>query len=175
MKKGICIGGTLFDSTPTESGAIDNTTSLVGALDDNTAFYFNGGVKVGESLPLQTALHFIYLTLNAVNATLDGYKVIVMSNGGAYNSFDFDPESTGRDHGKTLVIFNTSDDVTLIPTSTGRPFGPSVIAPFSKVVIRSDIGFVDGFIVGKTIETVGADQSSVIFVGNGYTGPLMCN
>jgi hypothetical protein len=58
-----------------------------------------------------------------------------LTRGGTYNLHDFVPGGQREDNGKTLVIFNTSEAVTLIKTYDNRQFGPSVIAPFSKVTI----------------------------------------
>ena len=60
-----------------------------------------------------------------------------------------------------------------IRTRTSQ-FGPSVLAPFSKVIVLGDAGYVDGFIVGKTVHTSGPNASGLQFHGDGYTGPLKC-
>jgi hypothetical protein len=46
------------------------------------------------------------------------------------------PITAPNDQGKTLLIFNTSDTV-ILTRKDGRAFGPSVLAPFSNVELRS--------------------------------------
>ena len=174
LYKGVGIGGTFYDGSPTEYGTVDRTMSYIQYLDPNEKFHFNGGLTVGQTVPQSMYDQFIYLALNAVSAKYnDGYEVFVLTRGGTYDLYDFVYEGQGENNGKTLVIFNTHEDVTLTSIH-GRQFGPSVLAPFSKVIVLGDAGYVDGFIVGKTVHTSGPNASGLQFHGDGYTGPLTC-
>ena len=174
LYKGVGIGGTFYDGSPNEYGTVDRTMSYIRYLDPNEKFHFNGGLTVGQSVPQSMYDQFIHLATNAVSAKYsDGYEVFVLTRGGTYDLYDFVYEGQGENNGKTLVIFNTSEDVTLTSAS-GRQFGPSVLAPFSKVIVLGDAGYVDGFIVGKTVHTSGPNASGLQFHGDGYTGPLTC-
>ena len=64
-----------------------------------------------------------------------------MTSGGTFNTYNFRNGGQGSDNGNTLVIFNTPDAVILDKTSDGRQFGPSVLAPFSKVTLKGDADF----------------------------------
>jgi hypothetical protein len=115
-----------------------------------------------------------YIATHAGSSTSGDLKVYVLTNGGTYNLYDFVPGGQGKENGKTLVIFNTSDEVTLTRTYDSRQFGPSVIAPFSKVNILGDAGYVDGLIVGKTVDTSGSNQGQLQLHGDTYAGPIRC-
>jgi hypothetical protein len=86
--------------------------------------------------------------------------------------YDFNNGGQGEDNGNTVVIFNTSQDVFITKTSDGRQFGPSIIAPFAKVSVSGEAGYVDGFVVAKTFETTGGSQGSLQLHGDTYSGPL---
>ena len=175
MYKGLAIGGTLYDGTPNESGTVDSTQSYVNALDQSANFNFNGGISKGSS-SVADAMYdrFVYLAQNAKDSQSGNYKVVVQTMGGTYNMYDFNPGGQGEDNGKTLVIFNTDEDITLTKTSDGRQFGPTVIAPFAKVIVRGDAGFVDGSIYAKTFETNGNNQGSLQLHGDTYSGAIEC-
>ena len=174
LYKGVGIGGTFYDGSPTEYGTVDRTMSYIRHLDPNEKFHFNGGLTVGQTVPQSMYDQFIYLASNAVSAKFNnGYEVFVLTRGGTYDLYDFVYEGQGENNGKTLVVFNTHEDVTLT-SANGRQFGPSVLAPFSKVIVLGDAGYVDGFIVGKTVHTSGPNASGLQFHGDGYTGPLKC-
>lgn len=177
--KGIAIGGTLTDVDPNLNNAVStnfgNTQSYIfnnGTLN----FSFNGqGATYGATLA-DAGINFEALRCLARKATSSEsgqFKVVVMETGGSFDTFDFRNGGQGEDNGNTLVIFNTDQDVTL-QSVAGRQFGPSVLAPFSKVIIPGDIGFVDGFVVAKTFESVGSASTSVQLHGDTYNGPITC-
>ena len=51
---------------------------------------------------------------------------------------------------KGLLVFTGTGTVCLTKTYSGRQFGPSVLAPFARVVVLGDVGYVDGFIVARS-------------------------
>jgi hypothetical protein len=61
-----------------------------------------------------------------------------LTRGGTYHLYDFVPDGQGENYGKTLAIFNTSEEVMSTKTPDARQFGPSVIAPFLKFTILGD-------------------------------------
>jgi len=72
------------------------------------------------------------------------------------------------------VIFNTNEPVTLMGSSNGRQFGPSVLAPFSTVTLLGSAGYVDGFVIARAFLTAGANAGALQLHGNGYSGPIIC-
>jgi hypothetical protein len=176
MYKGVAVGGTLSDGTPDSSATFDRTTSRVKALANPNRFNFNGGIETGVSLETSVDFgHFEWLAGAAKSGDFEGgKKVVVLTKGGTYNLYDFRNGGQGEDNGNTIVIFNTSDDVILTKTHDGRQFGPSVIAPFSKVIVLGNAGFVDGTIVGKQVVTSGGNQGQLQLHGDNYNGPFVC-
>merc|ERR1712176_711511 len=70
---------------------------------------------------------------------------------------------------------NTNDDICLTKTRDGRQFGPSVLAPFSKVTLTNS-GFIDGIVIAKEFTTVtdsglGTEQQ---LHGATYNGEIEC-
>ena len=125
---------------------------------------------------------FEWLAQNAVSSNSGGKKVVVKNTGndgsgpnGCYTTYDFNNGGQGEDNGNTLVVFNTTDDICLTETNDGRPFGPSVIAPFSKVTL-TNAGFLDGYVVAREFTTVyGSDKGHEQQLhGDGYTGNIVC-
>ena len=131
--RGVAIGGTLTDTTPSESGTVDQTKSYINVC-NQCNFNFNGGVSYGANTVADDMFaRMSYLATHAEDYESNGFKVVVLNHGGIFNTYNFRPGGQGEDNGKTLVIFNTSEDVILKRTDDGRQWGPSVIAPFSKV------------------------------------------
>jgi hypothetical protein len=175
MYKGVGIGGAFYDGSPDEYGTIDHTMSYIRYLNPNNKFHFNGGLTVGETVPQSMYDQLNYVANNAVSAKYhDGYEVFVLTRGGTYDLYDFIYEGQGENNGKTLVIFRTHEDV-ILTSANGRQFGPSVLAPFSKVIVMGDAGYVDGFVIGNSVHTSGHEANGLQFHGDGYTGPLTCH
>ena len=147
---GVAVGGTLTDLFPNNSivvGSNNPQQSFAHSLSQTDRVEFKGGLTTGQDLGAAVDFaHFEFIAKTAESYESNGFKVVVLTNGGTFNTYDFRNGGQGEDNGKTLVIFNTSDDVTLTRTNDGRQFGPSVIAPFSKVTLLGDAGFIDGFI-----------------------------
>lgn len=117
---------------------------------------------------------FEYLAQHAKSSQEGDHKVVVVNKGGTYNLYDFNNGGQGYDRGKTLVIFNTSEDIYLTKTSDSRQFGPSVIAPFAKVILKGDAGFIDGSVYAKQFETSGGNQGQLQMHGETYSGVIKC-
>jgi len=116
------------------------------------------------------------------SSNINGKKVTVKKTGidgsgknGCYNLYDFRPGGQGEDNGNTLAVFNTNDDICLTKTNDGRPFGPSILAPFSKVTLV-DAGFLDGVVIAKEFTTVwdGLMGGEFQLHGDSYNGEIEC-
>ena len=65
-----------------------------------------------------------------------------------YDTADFrGNDGQGEDNGLTLAVFTGEGTVCLKKTNSGRQFGPSVLAPFARVVIDHQVRllFAQGF------------------------------
>jgi hypothetical protein len=133
MYKGIAVGGTLYDASPSEGGTIDKTMSFIKMLDTPNHFNFNAGKETGSSCVADSMIARLqYLALNAKSSEEGQYKVVIVNKGGTFTLADFRSEDAqDEDNGKTLVIFNTANDIYLDKTPrNSRKFGPTIIAPF---------------------------------------------
>jgi len=192
--RAVHIGGTLTDGSTNDnviSANYQNQVSWMGALGSpvkptagatleikgpnvQNVPYPLPNYVVGGSPQLDFAF-YEWLTRNAKSSTSGNYMVVVVTTGGTYNTENFrGPNGQGSDNGNTLVIFNTNQDVTLDCTSSSRQFGPSVIAPFSKVIIKGRAGYVDGLVVAKQFTDDNLSADSLQMHGNVYTGPITC-
>ena len=180
----VAVGGTLKDGTPNESGNIASNTrgkSYVNAFYGNTAQTFNnfpnGGYSIISNLSEANLQwdHFEWIARNARSSTSQNYKVVVFTTGGTFNLYDARDGGQSNDNGNTLMIFNTQADIFLTKTSDGRAFGPSVIAPFSRVTLFGDAQSIDGFVVAKEFTDSGGNAGQLQMHGKGYTGPISCS
>lgn len=181
--RAVHVAGTLIDGTSSSDTVISsnyqNQPSWMGKLaspvkpSQGATLEIKGGYTVGGLGVLDYAT-YEWLAQHAQSSTSGGYKVVVMTSGGTFNTYNFRNGGQGSDNGNTLVIFNTPDAVILDKTSDGRQFGPSVLAPFSKVTLKGDAGFVDGFVIAKEFTNDGNNGSALQMHANGYTGPLTC-
>jgi hypothetical protein len=183
----------LTDSTPFSfsnrvTGHIATKTKGTSYIDDLDLLtfasfsYFDGGgfkdiVSVTDGVPSDVSwAQLEWLASHAKNASFDSsHKVVVFTKGGTFDVDDAENGGDPDDKGKTLMIFNTKDPITLTRTADNRAFGPSVLAPFSKVKLEGVAKSIDGFIVAKEFETSGATQDNLLLKGNGYNGQLLCS
>jgi len=176
----IAVGGKL--KNPSNSQMVVNERVYGGSWEGR--FNFNGGVeKINDlnDVPAIDFAHYEWLARNMKSSEANGKKVIVKNSGrdgsrnGCYDLYDFRPGGQGYDNGNTLVVFNTTDDICLTKTRDGRQFGPSVLAPFSKVtLIRA--GFIDGTVIAKEFTTVDGSYlgTELQLHGSNYNGPIKC-
>ena len=54
-----------------------------------------------------------------------------------------------------IVVFATSETVTLTGTLDGRQWFGTVLAPWADIIVHSTIGFIDGLVVAKSYREVG--------------------
>jgi hypothetical protein len=178
--RGIAIGGVLSDPDTNLNKQISSNYVHPSYVFAKTSINmeFKGGVTNGATLA-DAGIDFEVLKClaqTAVSSTSGSFKVVVLTRGGTYSTEDFrGPDGQGEDNGNTLVIFNTNEDVILSQTSSGRQFGPSILAPFSNVDVRASAGFVDGYIVAKNLNAMdGAATTSLQFHGDYYKGGIVC-
>jgi hypothetical protein len=192
----IAIQGTFNDGSPFESGTVDGIAyigdgSAIAAGPQRTYPTWNFNAQP-DPIKAFAAANINFAQLEGFvhhpdlqNFTQGDFTVIVSSRGGTFSlddvggSFDAsgnyiaDPDAQGENNGKTLVIFTTANDITLTKSPTNsRQFGPSVFAPFAKVDLRGDAGFIDGCVVARTFVNNGANAGQLQLHGDCYTGPL---
>lgn len=157
--KNMYVGGTL--SNPSQSTVTVGGHVYYGSITEPINMNFNGGKSKLSDLS-ESPLDFEYYEWLATHITAgsysDGYDVIIetqpKTDGSCYTMHDFLGSSAqGANNGKTLVVFTFDSDICLTKTSDGRQFGPSVLAPFSKVTL-TDAGYLDGVVIAKSFTTV---------------------
>jgi len=150
----IAVGGTLYDSTPTQHGTIAGV-SYVNRQEGESRFTFESVVR-GRGMPFDWELfERLAATLEASGTPLGRERIHVVCSGGVYDFSQFCADCPGSDHdspsgANILVVFNTHEEVTLRSTVDGRQWYGSVLAPFSRVVVDGGIGFVDGIIIARS-------------------------
>ncbi len=179
--KKIAVGGRFIN--PTNSHISVNGKVYYG-ISYQGRFNLNGGKqKINDlsDIPVDYA-QFEWLAQNLKSSNINGKKVVVKTKGndgsgpnGCYTLYDFRPGGQGEDNGNTLVVFNTDDDICLTKTNDGRQFGPSVLAPFSKVLLKN-AGYLDGGVVAKEFTTVdgGYKGGELQLHGDWYNGGIKC-
>jgi len=165
----LAVGGTLYDGSPKSSAVVKGPASYLHK--SGGEWEFSGG-STKEPLKFDWD-EFSLLAQTAQSSESGEYKVVVLTKGGSYNLYDFRPGGQGTDEGKTLVIFNTVEDVILAGID-GRQFGPSVLAPFSKVTLLGNAGYLDGCLFAKTFVSDDEAADSLQLHGKCYSGPLDC-
>ena len=178
----VTLGEDLRDGDPGASKVYNKLVTVGGKLRPSrrpkTVWNFNGGKR--EGVPLSDSFRwkdFETLAKTLLPGKYDNkYTVAVFTKGGTYDIHDFlSKDAEGDDKGHSLVVFNTQEDVQLDKTRQhpkGRQFGASVLAPFSKVTLKNQAGYVDGVVIAK--EFISLD-SSLQMHGYCYKGPLKCN
>jgi len=171
----------LYDKTPNEHGIIGSKypgKSYIKWKSSPDQWEFKPGVQTGLKLSdMFTWSDFEWLANNLKTekdlktATENGFRIKVFNKGGTYNMYDSNGATQGYDKGKSLMVFTTTDDITLTKTNDGRQFGPTVLAPFAKVFLKGDAGFIDGCVIAKEFDS---DGGGLQMHGDCYKGPLKC-
>ena len=122
------------------------------SLSSGANFNFNAGVSWSQGSSFDFS-EFEVLALRMLDYTDSTYTVRVVNQGGEYSSvgasaswydlYDFRWGGQGEDNGYTLAVF-TGEGTVCLKKYQGRQFGPSVLAPFARVVVDGDVGYVDG-------------------------------
>jgi hypothetical protein len=180
----IAVGGDLIDGTPTATGNIGGMAYVGGTVKDGRFNFCTKGAEFGcvssseaEFKSLSEVVdfeHFEWLAQHLDSSSNGDYRVVVKTSGGTFSTEDFNALSE-EDNGSTLAVFNTDEDVHINMKTNGRKFGPSILAPFSKVIVNGDVGFIDGFVVAKSLDGDGSNLGGLQLHGDGYSGPLECS
>jgi hypothetical protein len=181
----IIVGGVFRDSSPLEFGSIglrQGGRSYIGSFYGTTVLSFNyflfGGYTIINSITDAPAdvswSQYEWLSQNVKSSTSGTYKVLVFNYGGTFDLYSIRPQGLANDYGNSLIIFNTNQDVFITKTYDGRQFGSSILAPFSRVTIMDNAGFIDGFIIAKELQDSGLFVGLLAINGYGYKGPLSC-
>lgn len=175
IQKGMWVGGSLIDGSPNEHAAVDGKSYVHGSIGGDK---WNWNKNMLQGIAIDVSVNWERLkslAQNLANWTDGTYRIFVINHGGTFNQAQFlGLEAQPENHGKTLIVFNTAEDVILDQTPYGRQFGPSVFAPAAKVILKDTAGYLDGFCIAKTVENVGAGAGALQMHGIGYTGPLNC-
>jgi len=179
--KSLAVGGTL--SNPSNAHVSISGKVYYHKLINRRMNFNRGKYQIDDLLDVPIDFEqYKWLARNIKSSNINGKKVVVKQTGkdgsgrrGCYNLYDFRPGGQGEDNGNTLVVFNTSDDICLTKTNDGRQFGPSILAPFSKVTLV-DAGFVDGIVIAKEFTTVSGGRmgSELQLHGDAYKGEIQC-
>lgn len=171
---GMAIGGKLMDGTQSENAVVQGKVSY-NSKGARGNWNFNGGQE--QRVFSFDWVDFEWLAQNVKASSSGGYVVKVFTKGGTYNMDDALKDGQGEDNGKTLMVFNTVETVTLTKTDSGRQFGPSVLAPFSKVILKGEAGFIDGCVFAKSFGdwSSGANAGQLQMHGDCYKGRLECD
>ena len=173
--KKMYVGGNL--SNPSSSSVTVGGHVYYGSITEPINTNFNGGKTKLSDLP-NPPIDFEYyewLATHIEGGLFDnGYEVIVVTQpkGSCYTMYDFlGTAAQGSNNGKTLIVFTFNDEICLTKTPDGRQFGPSVLAPFSKVTL-TNAGYLDGIVIAKSFTTVmnGSNGSEQQLHGMAYDG-----
>ena len=128
--------------------------SFVGSLAGQTLFNWQAGVTLGQPLPLTWAdFEYLATALQGQTGAHGGsVDVHVFCADGTYSMDSLSGQLTGRTGYNTLVVFNTAERVTLRASVDGRQFMASVLAPFAEVLVDSDVGYIDGTLVARSLQ-----------------------
>lgn len=193
--RGLAIGGMLTDGSPLAHGMVNSNfegTSYVGSFPPSTSWtkqWQFDNLKIGEPLPFTWSSFESIANAQSESRTYSpNFQVFVEDQGTADIRVDstryLDEEPfmrgapQGEDNGMTLVVFKGSGTIFLEGTkgaTAARQFGPTVLAPFAKVVVDGSAGFVDGVIIALSLSYTGDSADQVQFHGDMYQGPVQCN
>jgi len=178
LYKKVAVGGSFIN--PTNQHISVNGKVYYGKNKAWRVNYNGGSQKINDLSEADVDwAHLEWLARNLKASNIGGKKVFVetaaKANGACFDLYDFNKGGQGYDRGNTLVVFNTDDDLCFKKTHDGRQFGPSILAPFSKVTVNN-AGFVDGIVIAKEFTTVkGTNKGGELQLhGDTYDGSIEC-
>lgn len=144
------MGGKLTDTAPRKSTTVGSASYVnhVQASDTLQEFIFHGGVTIGRGLPFNfDKFEYVACTIKASD------DVVVVHQGTTENLYDQSMFTSGDSDSSfpSLIVFTGKGKVTLTPTSFGRPFESSVLAPFANVETVG-LAYVNGLVVSKSFD-----------------------
>lgn len=169
--------GTSEANTQKQIASHNQKKTYVGGTISGKNWQFKGGETNTASFSFA---NFESLATN-VNSKSGQYKVYIVNQGGSYSWTDAchktvstnDYANTEEDNGKTLVVFKDAGTICLGKSSYGRKFGPTVLAPFARVVIKNNVDFVDGTIIARSVGSPSGGSQNQLH-GDLYSGSLEC-
>lgn len=171
------IGGTLSHAKNTDGSLqkyVGGGTSYVHMIASGSfpGFRFEGRPVLMQGLPFAFS-ELEQFALRLRDSNVDGKRVCVFARGGAFDASSCSPSGQGGAGNSALMVFTSSERVTIQASSDGRPFTASVLAPFAKVKVDPNVQFVSGFVIAESYET-GAKAVGLQMRGMSYDGPLTC-
>lgn len=185
IDKKVAVGGRIRDGEPTTQKRARDVVRTGGSV-DGEMWNFERGHETGPLSDVFTWSDFEFLATALVDGSTqrpgspyedmkEHFKVVVYERGGTFSMADFRGRSAGARDRNTLVVFSTHDDVVLSRDAYARQWGPSVFAPFSKVILKGGVGFVDGFLVARELDIDNGNWSEKVELhGKAYKGQLSC-
>jgi hypothetical protein len=191
--KAVAVGGRLGDTTSDDSAVVayepDSDASYINQM---SAGIWNFTTTVcdegGRGLPFDWA-QFEKIADEAMpyGKSADGYRIFVVDQGGSFDTsmarkmgtkfslddFAIDGKLGKADGAKSMVIFKGRGTVVLVPSKDGFAFGPTVLAPYAKVVLDGNLGFADGLIIAKSLTDYGKNRKFTTLRGNAFAGEII--
>ena len=168
---GVAVGGSLVDRIPSESKTFQGASWIVGSMSCPRCLW-QGPLHRGGTLPYQWS-QFEYVAKHAVPSS--GVVVIDQQN----STIDLDNRIVER-HGTTfrgdnhLVVLRGTGTIKLRSTVDGRQFSSSLLAPFAKVVVYDNVGYIDGVVIALEYTARGEGGGGLQLHGNRFLGRLVC-
>ena len=156
---------------------------------------------IGDGIPVDCAAlenHASAMTVGTYGPTdQSAFSVHVVDQGGTYRGSGeasyhmhqfLDQYSQAYDNGRTLIVFKGAGTIRLNSTPgsvqspwdvvnnrqgafAGFQWGPSVLAPFAHVIVDHNCGFVDGYIVARSLD---ARSANLQLHGHNFGGSGAC-
>jgi hypothetical protein len=187
----LAVGGDLQNLSPnTETVQVGKApfhkSSVGGTITTSAKFNFHGPLVERNSVYNSIDFNrYRELGRRAKSLESGAYKVIVVeanqvprNSNPCWSAEDFRTDPTEYEDGLTLVIFRERVG-NICLSAYSRKFMASVIAPFNRVVVHGEAGFVHGSVVAKEFYTekscaTGPEPSGLQLHGVMYKGPLSC-
>lgn len=158
------VGG-VFEGTGQGSISVEGFACLG---DGRKIELFNFQEGYSENCNIEQHVSFQDFETIADNA-VSSDTVAVVTTGGTYSNSDFGFGSSSR--GSSMVIFNTTNDVTITGSPSGDvPFVATLIAPYATVTMDASSQGSFGTIVAKNL--IGGDGIQVY--GDSYQSEIAC-
>ena len=182
---GLCIGGLLTDSSPSQHGTVGARSFVTNIGTAAARFQWADGVTTGQPLP------FIWSEFETLADNIQpSSSVFVVEQGGDYdgavvgtysmdsffgtiNGNQYNSAAASAATGANmLVVFRNRGTVRIVAGAGGRPFMGTILAPRAHVMLGASSSYVDGVVIAKSYTGErGMDQMHAYL----YTGPMMCS
>lgn len=184
---GLCVGGRLIDSSPSQHGTVGARSWVTDIGDSYARFHWADGVTTGQVLP------FDWGEFEMIADTIQpSQNVYIVDQGGTYmgptvGSYSMDSffhpingnhyasaDVAAANGANMLVVFRGRGTVRITGAAGGRPFMGTILAPRARVILGSSSSYVDGVVIARSyLGEQGMDQMhGYLFDGAG--GTFMC-